>query len=152
MIVSNGLSFSFLENQETQDVFNFIAPSLKLPSRRAISNRILTRSTKQLNQSIIEMAQKDKIGVTAAFDGWTNIKREHLFGVVFITSLGETLIWKVRDISGQRSKTEDAIQLIKDIMNDSILNKININCYVSDSAGEYAAARKVFILFNFKSD
>ena len=50
-----------LENQETQDAFNFIAPSLKLPSRQAISNNILTRSIKQLNQSIIEMAQKIRL-------------------------------------------------------------------------------------------
>ncbi|PKY32357.1 hypothetical protein RhiirB3_450486, partial [Rhizophagus irregularis] len=31
MMVSNGLSFTFLENKETQEVFRFIAPALKLP-------------------------------------------------------------------------------------------------------------------------
>lgn len=31
MIVSNGLPFSFMENKETQDLFSFIAPALKLP-------------------------------------------------------------------------------------------------------------------------
>jgi len=30
MIVSNGLPFIFIENKKTQDVFNFIAPALKL--------------------------------------------------------------------------------------------------------------------------
>lgn len=30
MIVSNGLSFNFMENQETWDVFNYIMPTLKL--------------------------------------------------------------------------------------------------------------------------
>ncbi|UZO20027.1 uncharacterized protein OCT59_011288 [Rhizophagus irregularis] len=86
MMVSNGLSFTFLENKETQEVFRFIAPALKLPGRHAISNRILSKSANQLSISIVEQAKGDAIGVTAAFDGWTNVKQEHLFGVVLITS------------------------------------------------------------------
>ncbi|PKY29610.1 hypothetical protein RhiirB3_530594 [Rhizophagus irregularis] len=86
-MVSNGLLFTFLENKETQ---RFIAPALKLPGRHAISNRIFSKSAKNLTQSIVKQAKADVIGVTAAFDGWTNVKREHLFGVVFITSSGKT--------------------------------------------------------------
>ncbi|CAG8703984.1 2113_t:CDS:1, partial [Ambispora gerdemannii] len=78
---------------------------------------------------------------TAVFDGWTNIKREYLFGVVFITSQGEALVWNVYDISDQRSRTEDVKLLIKGIMDDAEEKDIKINCYVSNSAGEYAAAR-----------
>jgi hypothetical protein len=69
MIVSNGLPFTFLENKETQDVFKFIAPALKLPRRKAISDRILPDSASQLKKSILEVASNDKIGVIAAFDG-----------------------------------------------------------------------------------
>ncbi|RIA83085.1 hypothetical protein C1645_834329 [Glomus cerebriforme] len=101
MMVSNGLSFTFLENKETQELFRYIAPALKLPGRHAISNRVLFKSVKQLTQSIVEQAKADAIGVTAAFDGWTNIKQEHLFGVVFITSSGKTLIWGSKNISDQ---------------------------------------------------
>ena len=141
MMVSNGLPFTFMENKETQDVFNFIAPALKLPGRRAISDRILPNSANELTKSILQIASDDKIGVTAAFDGWTNIKQEHLFGVIFITSQGETLIWGAHDVSDQRSRTEDVKLLIKNIMDDAEQKGIQINCYVSDSAGEYAAAR-----------
>ncbi len=140
MQVSNGLPFTFFENQETKDVFAFIAPTLKLPSRKRMSDQVLPQSTKILTQSIKKIAQNDKIGVTAAFDGWTNIKQEHLFGVVFITSTGETLIWGAKDISDERSKTENIINYIKDIMVEAENNRIKINCFVSDSAGEYAAA------------
>ena len=104
---------------KTHDLFQFIAPALKLPGRHVISNRILTKSAKQLTQSIVEQAKADIIGVTAAFDGWTNVKQEHLFGVVFITSYGKTLIWGVKDISDQRSKTEDVKMLIKSLMNNA---------------------------------
>jgi len=130
-----------MENYETQEVFNFVAPSLKLPNRRAISNRILPMYSEKLVKGILQRAREDKIGVTAAFDGWTNIKQEHLFGVVLITSQGEALIWNARDISDQRSRTKNAKLLIKDIMNSADEENIRINCYVSDSAGEYAAAR-----------
>nr|CAG8610018.1 475_t:CDS:2 [Entrophospora candida] len=141
MLVSNGLSFTFLENQETKDVFNFISPAIKLPGRQAMSNRILPQSTKLLRESIIQLASNDKIGVTAALDGWVNIKQEHLLGIIFITSTGESLVWGVRDISDQRSKTDDVVRHIKEIMYEAEENKIKINCFVSDSAGEYAAAR-----------
>jgi len=92
MAVSNGLPFTFFENQETKEVFAFIAPALKLPGRRRMSDKVLPNSTKILTQSITKIAQNDKIGVTAAFDGWTNVKQENLFGVVFITSMNEILV------------------------------------------------------------
>jgi hypothetical protein len=149
MVVSNGLSFTFTENQETKDVFNFIIPTLKLPNRRAISDRILPKISKNLTKEILQQACADKIGITAAFDGWTNIKREHLFGVVLITSRGKTLIWSVRDISNQRSKTENAKLHIENIMNDANEKGIKINCYVSDSSGEYAAARQVLNKYKY---
>lgn len=66
--------------------------------------------------------------------------------MVFITSIGETLIWKAKDVSDQRSKTENVVQPIKSIMNEAELNKININCYVSDSAGEYACSKESIYL------
>jgi len=86
MIVSNGLPFTFMENKGTRNVFNFIVPALKLPEQQAISDRILSYSANELIKSILQVASNDKIGVTAAFDGWTNIKQEYLFGVIFITS------------------------------------------------------------------
>ena len=141
LMVSNGLSFTFIQYFFFITVFKFIAPALKLLGRHAISNRILSKSAKQLAESIVEQAKADVIGVTAAFDGWTNVKQEHLFGVVFITSSGKTLIWGAKDISDQRSKTEDVKKLIKNLMNNAESKQIKINCYVSDSAGEYAAAR-----------
>ncbi|GES82705.1 ribonuclease H-like domain-containing protein [Rhizophagus clarus] len=143
MQVSNELPFTFFENQETKDVFTFIAPALKLPSRKKMSTKILSCATKILEQLITKRAQDDKIGVTVACDGWTNIKQEHLFGVVFITSMGETLIWGAKDISDERSKTENVINHIKNIMLEAEKEKIKINCLVSDSAGEYAAARRI---------
>ncbi|RGB36845.1 hypothetical protein C1646_813758 [Rhizophagus diaphanus] len=66
-----------------------------------ISNRILSKFANQLSISIIEQAKDDAIGITAVFDSWTNVKQEHLFGVVLITSSGKTLIWGAKNISDQ---------------------------------------------------
>ncbi|CAG8475061.1 4559_t:CDS:2 [Cetraspora pellucida] len=142
IVVSNNLPFSFVENPETQDVFNFLAPTVKLPGHRALSKCILTKASYELNHTILDKVQKDSVGVTAIFDGWINIRREHLFGIVLITSKGDTLIWKAFDISCEHLKTENVIAYIKEIMNDAKNNNIMINCFGSDSAGEYVAARE----------
>ena len=130
MTVSNGLPFSFVENEETKALFEFIAPGLILPNRKAIGGRILKNT-----------AENDKNGVTATFDGWTNVKMEQLWGIVFITSKGQPLVWGVHEISSERSHTADVIRHIEELMEDAKEKKVNIKAFVSDSAGEYAAAR-----------
>jgi len=57
-----------------------------------MSDNILLKSTKLLTKFIMKVAQNNKIRVTMTFDGWTNVKQENLFDVVFITLMGEILI------------------------------------------------------------
>src|SRR4051794_24995178 len=141
MVVSNGLPFSFAENPETRELFKFYIPAVTLPSAKALSGSILKSASKELVKKNTAVAQKDLNGVTAAFDGWTNVRSKHLFGVVFITSEGRTITWGAKDISSERSKTQNVICHIKDIMEQAHQYNINIKYFVSDSAGEYAAAR-----------
>jgi hypothetical protein len=147
MIISNGLPFTFAENPETRELFKFCIPAVKLPSAKALSGTVLKNASKELVEKNIVIAQKDLDGVTAVFGGWTNVRSEHLlFGVVFITSEGKTITWGAKDISSERSKTQNVISHIKDIMEEAHKHKINIKCFVSDSAEEYAAARYYIIL------
>ncbi len=44
-------------------------------------------------------------------------------------------------ISSERSRIADVIQHIEELMEDTKEKKVNIKTFVSDSAGEYAAAR-----------
>lgn len=141
MIISNGLPFSFSENPETRELFKFCVPAVKLPAAKTLSGPVLKNASIDLVKKNIATAQKDSDGVTAAFDGWTNVRSEHLFGVVFITLEGKTITWGAKDISSERSKTQDVIYHIKDIMEQASNHNIRIKCFVSDSAGEYAAAR-----------
>ncbi|CAB4392853.1 unnamed protein product [Rhizophagus irregularis] len=60
-MVSNGLSFTFLKNKEIQEVFRFIIPVLKLSEHHIISNRILSKSAKQLTQLIVDLMNNVKL-------------------------------------------------------------------------------------------
>ena len=140
MIVSNGLPFTFLENEDTQAVFNFILPGLNLPNRKAISGRVLKKCASTLKKNITSIAKKDIDGVTATFDGWTNVKAEHIWEVVLLTSQGQPLVWNAYDISGKTSRTENVIQHIKNLIIETNNEGINIKAFISDSAGEYTAA------------
>jgi hypothetical protein len=73
MVVSNGLPFSFAENSETRELFKFCIPAVNLPLAKALSGPILKDASKDLIKNNIAIAQKDLNGVTAAFDGWTNV-------------------------------------------------------------------------------
>jgi hypothetical protein len=141
MCVSNGLPFSFVENEETQAVFNFVAPGLKLPNRKKLGGKILLKTSENFQENILKIAQSDKNGLTATFDGWTNVKQENIWGVVLITSKGQPLIWDAQETSSERSRTEDVMRHIEQLMDETQSKKVNIKAFVSDSAGEYAAAR-----------
>lgn len=101
MCVSNGLPFSFVKNEETQAVFSFIAPGLKLPSRKKLGGKLLLNTSETFQENVLKIAQSDENGLTATFDGWTNIKQENIWGVVFITSKGQPLIWGAQETSSE---------------------------------------------------
>jgi len=101
-------------------------------------------SANTLKENIIKIAKSDPDGVTAVFDGWTNVKQEHIWGVVFITSFGQPLVWGAHDISAERSKTEDVLRHIENLINETEEKNIFIKAFISDSAGEYAAAQYVY--------
>ncbi|CAB4473720.1 unnamed protein product [Rhizophagus irregularis] len=48
MTISNGWTFQWVENQETIEFFNFISPSLQLPSRKTLADTILKESAKNV--------------------------------------------------------------------------------------------------------
>ncbi|CAG8811132.1 1560_t:CDS:2, partial [Gigaspora margarita] len=45
MIVSNTLPFTFVENEDTIAIFEFLIPGLKLPKRKVIDGKVLMKST-----------------------------------------------------------------------------------------------------------
>ena len=56
MIVSNALPFTFVENEDTIAVFEFLIPGLKLPKRKVIGGKVLMKSAQLLQENIIKTA------------------------------------------------------------------------------------------------
>jgi cation transport ATPase len=81
-------------------------------------------------------------------DEYPQIGTLHLWGVVLITTSGKPLVWGAYDINAKRSKTEDVIRHIEKLMSDANEKNTNIKAFISDSAGEYAAAQYVLTLIN----
>ncbi|CAG8666368.1 13449_t:CDS:2, partial [Racocetra persica] len=69
MIVSNALPFTFVENEEILELFQFIAPELELPKRKVISDKVLIKSAQTFCNDIIKVASSDMDRVTAVLDG-----------------------------------------------------------------------------------
>ncbi|CAB4379450.1 unnamed protein product [Rhizophagus irregularis] len=99
--------------------------------RKALSNRILNRETKDLNTLGDEKLINDQIGVVLAFDGLKNILNQNIFGSLFITSSGEILIWDASDINNE---CERLIEVMKDLIQEIDMLNIKLNAIVSDTA------------------
>ncbi|CAH1769632.1 9119_t:CDS:2, partial [Entrophospora sp. SA101] len=140
--VSNGLAFRWIESEEVKSLFRWLNPNIRLPNRKALSGRILNDASLKHNSWIKEQASNSEYGVTVALDGWSNVVNEKILGVILITNEGETLVWNAYDISGERSRTQEVLQHITLIFEDLQSKNIMINAVVTDSAAEYAAARR----------
>ncbi|GES91525.1 ribonuclease H-like domain-containing protein [Rhizophagus clarus] len=140
MSVANGFSFQWIDHPATLELFEFLNSHLILPNRKALSNRILTRETENVNTLRNDKLINDKVGVVLAFDGWKNILNQHIFGSLFILSSGEILIWDASDISSERERLIEIIPKITGLIQETKRLGIKLNAIVSDSAPAYAAA------------
>lgn len=139
--ISNGWSFRWVDNPDSIALFRFINPQAKLPSRKVLGGRILKKASNYLVEEIQEKAKSDTHGVTVTMDGWTNVAKQNILGSVLITSSGEVLVWKAKDISTERARTDDVKEKIKELVNEVAEKKIMISAVVTDSHSSYAAAR-----------
>lgn len=139
--ISNGQSFRWVENPDSIALFKFINPQAKLPSRKVLGGKILKKASNFLVQEIQEKAKSDIHGVTITMDGWTNVAKQNILGSVLITSSGEVLVWKAKDISVDRARTEDVKAKIMELIDDVTKKEIVISAVVTDSHSSYAAAR-----------
>jgi hypothetical protein len=139
--ISCGFPLSWVNNPEVIELFKFLNPCIKLPDRKTLSCEILSDAVKDLDNTMLEKLKLDRIGVTMAFDGWTNVRAQELMGTVLITSDGQPYVWQAVDISSERVtnvevmlKTEEMISKIDEI-------KVPLLAIVTDSAPAYNAAR-----------
>ncbi|CAG8802399.1 22102_t:CDS:2 [Gigaspora margarita] len=71
-------AFSWINNPEVKELFDYVNLSIKLPDRRILS--------------------ADQLGVTLIYDSWKNIKKESLLRIALINSREKTLIWGAENL------------------------------------------------------
>ncbi|CAJ0840770.1 21490_t:CDS:2, partial [Entrophospora sp. SA101] len=87
--ISCGFPLSWVNNQETTELFKFLNPHIKLPDRKTLSTKLLNDAVKEYDNVMLEKLRLDQIGVTLMFDGWTNVRQQELMGCVLLMSDGE---------------------------------------------------------------
>jgi hypothetical protein len=146
--VSAGFPLRWVENKEIQELFHFLNPGLKLPGRISLGGRILNDESKTLEVEMTKKLKEDSVGVTLAFDGWTNVLNQNILGSVFITLKGEVIIWKAVDVSDELERWKEVVEKTEIMFKEIDNMGVNLISVVTDSAPSYAAAR--YVLFIFK--
>ncbi|CAG8751144.1 2356_t:CDS:2, partial [Cetraspora pellucida] len=67
--VSASLALQWIQNEEVQELFYFVNPSLKLPGCCSLGGRILNNEVKKYNYDMITKLKNNLIGPTLTFDG-----------------------------------------------------------------------------------
>ncbi len=141
MTISNGQAFQWVENQETIKFFNFIAPLLQLPNRKTLADSILKDSAEKVQKTIEAAAKEDRYGVSISLDGWKNVVKQNILGLVITRSDGQVLIWGAKDISRDRENTDTVINQINGFLNETKVKDVKINTVITDSASSYNSAQ-----------
>ncbi|RHZ77148.1 hypothetical protein Glove_185g69 [Diversispora epigaea] len=141
-VIIRSSSYGVMDNYIVQELFTFLNPFLKLPDRRLLGGRILNEAVNDSNSWMIKNLQEDQIGVTVTFDGWTNVRNEHIMGIVIITSEGRPYVWKAIDISSEHETHIEVMEKTNTILEELNNNSIKVCALVTDSAGAYAASRR----------
>ncbi|RHZ77325.1 hypothetical protein Glove_181g8 [Diversispora epigaea] len=139
--LSCGWVLHWVNKPEAEELFQFLNPHLKLPDRRLLGGRILSDAVEDSNNTMIKVLQEDPVEVTLIFNGWTNVRNEHLLDVVIITSEGRPFVWKVTNISSERENYKEIMKKTQEMFIELNNDDIKVCAVIIDSTGPYAVSR-----------
>ncbi|CAG8718529.1 22849_t:CDS:2, partial [Gigaspora margarita] len=82
--------------------YHWLNPNLILPNCKQLAGRILKEAADGMQNIIKTKAQEDSNSIMLVFDEWKNVAKQKILGSILVTSRGELLIWKAKDISGEQ--------------------------------------------------
>ncbi|CAG8476534.1 6432_t:CDS:2 [Scutellospora calospora] len=141
MIVENGLSFRFTGTKTFHEFVAFFNTTVKIPSRRTLSKKILKEYAEKLESSQVSALLETQEPVTIMFDGWKNVCRQEILGAVILSATNRLYIWGAEDISGTSQKTDNVLNTIRAFLECAKNQNLNVVAMVTDSASSYASAR-----------
>ena len=69
LTVSCRWTLSWVNKPEAKELFNFLNPLIKLPDRRELGGKILTKAVEKADDAMNIALKEDPVGVTLTFDG-----------------------------------------------------------------------------------
>lgn len=144
--IAGGLPFRWVEHSECKKMFSMVRQQAKLPSRQHLAGRVLNRVYEEAQESDLK-ALRDCDGLTVAFDGWNNVRREHLMAVVVITENGDSVILRVEDVSVRRKDGETCEVIMKEVLQDLVEMELRqkVVGIVSDAGSDCKKGRRLIV-------
>ncbi|CAG8527655.1 2793_t:CDS:2, partial [Gigaspora margarita] len=102
MTIENGWSFRWVKCKSVIAHYHWLNPNLILPNCKQLAGRILKEAADGMQNIIKTKAQEDSNSIMLVFDEWKNVAKQKILGSILVTSRGELLIWKAKDISGEQ--------------------------------------------------
>lgn len=149
MTVSMALPFRWIERAEARRVFQFLRPAIlpSLPSRRQLSDVILPqRAAIARENSLREISEQRERGVHIGLscDGWKNVSRQHVLGVIIATST-VSFCYGHRECTDQHHGIEAAAE-IEQLLLELEEKALHISSVCTDDAGQCGRARRILSL------
>lgn len=113
-------------------------PSLKLPSRHQLSNKLLNDEYDRVKRSVDEKIHSAKT-VGIQIDGWSNIRNESIVNVLLTTP--EPVLYKIVDTKAARHEATFMSNIISEVIDEIGLEKIM--SIITDNARNMTASWNV---------
>ncbi|CAG8617286.1 2866_t:CDS:2 [Cetraspora pellucida] len=121
---------------------DFFNPTVKIPTRRTISTKILVKYAEKLEQTKVSTLSELQEPVTIMFDGWKNVHCQEILGAIILSTTNQLYIWDAEDISNQSQKTLDVLNTIHTFFEHASNQNLNIVVMITDSTSAYASPIK----------
>jgi len=74
------LPFNFFDDEETQEFFSILNPTLSMPKRTTLRTKIVQVFT-EIQKFVIDILKENKSKISFSLDGWTSIAGKSYYGI-----------------------------------------------------------------------
>ncbi|SJK98740.1 uncharacterized protein ARMOST_02009 [Armillaria ostoyae] len=138
---SAGFSLSWVENPEWIAFCEDFIPAAKVPSRKVVTNHLLSTTLDAMRASVRHEAAGQSI--TAQCDGWSGENHHHYIAFM-VTVNGKVQTVLVHDASNERKTAAKLFERMIEVINN-LENKwgVHVIVFTTDASGESRKARKL---------
>ncbi|CAG8795625.1 14190_t:CDS:2, partial [Cetraspora pellucida] len=136
----NGLFLRFVKCSTLCKVVDFFNLTVKIPSNKLLSSKVLIEHAEKLEQSKISKLSESQKPIIIIFDGWKNVHCQEILDAVILSATNQLHIWGAEDVSNSRQRTPNVLNIIITFLACASSQNLNVVAIVIDSASAYAFA------------